>query len=80
MQQYLACDDPHDHGLRGANKDMVQAHGPEQAVGSGEAGIGMHQEGRALHEGPQIDVHVPLIVCQVPACNMSDVSECHLSA
>ncbi len=45
---------------------MVQAHGPEQAVGPGQAGVGMHQEGGALHEGPQVNVHVTLLICQIP--------------
>lgn len=45
----------------------MQAHGPKQAIGSGKAGVGMNQEGGTLHEGPQVDVHVPLLVCQVPA-------------
>ena len=45
---------------------MVQAHGPKQAVGPGQAGIGMHQEGGALHEGPQVNVHVALLIRQVP--------------
>ena len=64
---YLACDDTHDHGLGWAHKHVMQAHRPEQAIGSGEAGVGMNQEGGTLHEGPQVNVHVPLLICQVPA-------------
>lgn len=68
---YLACDDAHDHGLGGPHKHMVQAHGAEQAVCAGQAGVGMHKEGRALHEGPQVYVHVPLIIRQTPVHAMS---------
>ena len=63
---YLACDDSHDHGLGWAHKHMMQPHGSEQAVSARQAGIGMHQEGCALHEGPQVNVHVPLIISQIP--------------
>jgi len=63
---YLPSDDAHDHGFGGAHKHMVQAHRPEQAIGPGQAGISVNQEGRALHEGPQVDVHVALLICQVP--------------
>ncbi len=28
--------------------------------------VGMHQEGSALHEGPQVNVHVTLLICQIP--------------
>lgn len=64
---HLARDDAHDHRLCRTYKDMVEPHGPEQAVGPRQAGIGMHHEGCALHEGPQVNVHVPLIISQVPA-------------
>ena len=63
----LASDDTHDHGLRRCNQHMMQPHGPEQAVSPGKACISMHQEGCALHEWPQINVHAPLFVCQVSA-------------
>jgi len=63
---YLPGDNAHDHGFGGAHKHMVQAHGPKQAVGSGQAGVGVHQEGGALHEGSQVNVHVTLLICQIP--------------
>lgn len=63
---HLACDDPHDHGLGGAHKHVVQTHGAEQTVCAGQASVGMHKEGRALHEGSQVYVHVPLIISQTP--------------
>ena len=64
---HLAGDDPHDHGLGGDDHQVVQPHGPKQAVGPGEAGVGMDHEGRSLHEGSQVNVHLPLCLCQVPA-------------
>ncbi len=63
---YLPGDNAHDHGFGGAHKHMVQAHGPKQAIGPGQAGISVHQEGGALHKGPQVNVHVALLICQIP--------------
>ena len=71
---YLACDDPHDHGFGGPYKDVVQPHGPEQAVCAGQASVGMHKERRALHEGPQVNVHVPLVIRQIPVHALSQQS------
>ena len=71
---HLACDHTHDHGLGWPHKDMMQPHGPEQAVGPRQAGIGMHHEGGALHEGPQVNVHPPLIICQISADALQSAS------
>ena len=49
---HLAGDDSHDHGLRWDDYHVVQTHGPKQAVGPRQTGIGMHHEGSALHERP----------------------------
>ena len=64
---YLTRDYAHDHWLGRADKDMMQSHCPEEPVRSRQAGIGVHNKGCALHEGPQVDIHVPLLISQVPA-------------
>ena len=64
---YLTRDYAHDHWLGRADKDMMQSHCPEEPVRSRQAGIGVHNKGCALHERPQVDIHVPLLISQVPA-------------
>ena len=59
----LAGEDPNDRRLGRPHKEVVQAHGAEQAVRPGQGGVAVDDEGRALQPPPRVSQRDACMVC-----------------